>query len=107
MSTVIHGTEFPERVMVNVTPEDIHNGKPGNPTSCPIALAVERALGLNPGHWTVDVGSNDDTIEVFSIYTADETDTLFYHVPEVNLEGIIEDFDEGWGMNPFQFEIRR
>jgi hypothetical protein len=32
---------------INVTREDIRNGKPGKPTECMVALALKRELGIS------------------------------------------------------------
>lgn len=44
------------RITIDVTAEDIAAGEPGEPCSCPIALAVLRVLPFLTGVWVDETG---------------------------------------------------
>ena len=102
---MIHAPDiFPERVHIEVNTVDIEEGIPEASTACPIALAVERAfidMHSDLRDLCVDVGSEDDSISVnVDSYGAE------YAVARAVMKRAIR-FDEGRGMDPFDFEMRR
>jgi hypothetical protein len=53
-----------KEVIIEVTREDICNGTRNSCFKCPIALAVSRALGIDPGTHAVGVDSEEITVEL-------------------------------------------
>jgi hypothetical protein len=53
---------------INVTREDIRNGKPGKPTECMVALALKRELGISyasVGYRDAQILINAQTTKVY------------------------------------------
>lgn len=92
------------KVTVNVTAEDLCDGRPGHPRKCPVALAIGRALGLNPSDLQVSVGALFyriwRTTEPWDHKKIREDTALPYGV-----QLKINDIDGGLIVEPFSFEI--
>ena len=82
---------------ISVTYEDIQAGIPTSGSSCPIALAIERA-GFCRGH----------RVRVYSskIVCFSESDNVSgrFPLPAV-AQSFVSDFDEGMAVQPFEFEV--
>lgn len=76
---------------INVTQEDINNGKPGEPSYCPIALAAQRVIPERVRVRTriMNIGKYGETV---------------VSLPIVAVE-FVEDFDAHCKVQPFSFEI--
>lgn len=77
-------------MVVNVTQEDIDNGKPRHICGCPVALAVKR-MALDPG----------------SVYVSGRYTNIdgHQHVNSRKTSKFVNDFDSGNPVKPFEFEI--
>lgn len=75
---------------IEVTQEDIKKGERHSGISCPIALALKRAL---PGR---HVGVSEET--------ADIGENARVLLP-LEAQDFIDDFDDGLGVDPFAFEL--
>jgi hypothetical protein len=79
-----------DEILVDITSEDISEGKPGSCGKCPIALAATRAMGRQ-----VTVGAT--TIGEFF-------GTRYWNLPEIAMN-FIADFDCDRPVKPFSFPI--
>ena len=80
----------PRTVRVTVTAADIARGRPYTPDACPVALAIERALGT----WA--------TVLVNRVYTTVGRHTV---VNPGSVREFVERFDERFPVAPFEFEL--
>jgi hypothetical protein len=78
---------------INVTREDIRNGKPGRPTECMVALALKRELGI----YYASVGYREAKILVDGQYTK-------LYLPK-RVEKKIRFWDGFHFVFPFSFEL--
>jgi hypothetical protein len=78
---------------VEVTAEDIAQGKPGDHQSCPVYFALKRAAPK--GQWSVRQS------RVVDLRNGDEFDLM------VRVQVAIQNFDAGKGMRPLKFELMR
>jgi hypothetical protein len=78
---------------INVTREDIRNGKPGKPTECMVALALKRELGIS----YASVGYGEAKILVDGQYVK-------LYVPK-RVEKKIRFWDRFHFILPFSFEL--
>ena len=85
-----------------ITKEDIEMGERSMSRCCPIALAINRAEGLDDEHkWSALVIldqyeiANENGKAEYKIKPIDNEDTL---------SNFIEDFDEGEDVKPFEFK---
>lgn len=78
---------------INVTREDIKNGKPGRPTECMVALALKRELGVS----YASVGYREAKIQVDGQYTK-------LYLPK-RVEKKIRFWDGFHFVFPFSFEL--
>lgn len=78
---------------INVTREDIRNGKPGRPTECMVALALKRELGVS----YASVGYREAKILVDDQYTK-------LYLPQ-RVEKKIRFWDGFHFVFPFSFEL--
>jgi hypothetical protein len=81
---------------VEVTADDIANGKRGLPWCCPIARAIKRASGGS----RVSIG----TFNGLAYDWGTAHPAVFFDLPEV-ARCFISDFDSGRPVEPFSFEI--
>jgi hypothetical protein len=82
-------------IKVSVTAEDIREGTPGDYTSCPVALALRRALG--------DVSEIEvDNVEAEIFLT--NGDSLSLRLPP-DAGRFINEFDCQRPVEPFEFEL--
>lgn len=82
-------------MLINVTQSDIDNGIATEPSMCPLALAIKRAI---PGSY-VSVGTRDVHIAVPGVHG-----TEVYAMGK-GLSHFTEDFDAGKQVSPFEFEL--
>lgn len=82
-------------MLINVTQSDIDNGVATEPSMCPLALAIKRAI---PGSY-VSVGSREVDIAVPGVHGIE---TYFMGK---GLSKFTEDFDNGKQVLPIQFEL--
>lgn len=82
-------------VHVQVNVEDIIFGNRRSAHNCPVALATKRALGLGPGE--LSVTERD-------VLVTDQIVWRYCPVPSEVALKIIR-FDEGQGMEPFEFDL--
>jgi len=75
---------------VRVTRKDIREGQPDDPNYCPIALALQRATGVED----VEVESSSIRVDGFKELTTPR-----------HIEDFVEDFDGGGNVKPFRFRI--
>ena len=80
---------------IQVTPEDIKNGKPGCGNECPLALAINRKSGRKA---YVGVGA--------VYFDGDGVDTPTYWLPYEAVK-FLWDFDRNRPVEPGAFELRR
>lgn len=80
-------------VAIRVQADDIANGVPGHPDSCPIALAATRAGIVKPsvGEYEIDSLAADAT-----------TEDVYLPVEAVGFIGM---FDTGQEVSPFEFTV--
>ncbi len=78
---------------INVTREDIRNGRPGKPTACMVALALKRELGLS----YASVGYREAKILLDGQYVK-------LYLPK-NVEKKIRFWDGFHFVFPFSFEL--
>lgn len=80
------------RIVVNVTEEDIKNGKRCAPDSCPISLAIKRTIGegtiVKTGRAWITVNGKD-----------------FYHSKKTM--DFVRNFDREKLVTPFKFQLER
>lgn len=81
---------------VEVTADDIRSGTPSDCHYCPVALAVARAAGTNPG--SVSVDGVYVTIEQF-----DRTERNYE--PPALVDEFVKAFDAGESVIPFSFDL--
>ena len=81
-----------EIITVKVTQECIYKGRPGTPNDCPIFHA-----GIVAG---LDMVGVEDGQLIFN----QDTFGCFYTLPG-NIYTIINDYDDGAGMEPFEFSF--
>lgn len=81
----------PATLAVEVTPFDIANGRRSDNCACAVALALKRLPGVTDA-W-VEFG------DVTVTFGSDQRD---YALPP-EATRFIEDFDNGWGVEPFTF----
>lgn len=79
--------------LINVTQEDINNGKSGSPWSCPIALAGKRVFG-NSFTWGYSSGHTQDggPLKTYIALTNDAPD-------------FVNRFDKRLPVEPFSFAV--
>ena len=81
-------------IIIDVTPEDIANGKAKSTSSCPIAQALSRTYGGEPY-----VSEQD-----LSLDFPDESKVFYGETTDV-AEKFIEDFDHGKKVEPRRFRF--
>jgi hypothetical protein len=81
-------------VIVRVTQEDIDEGTKGDCTFCPIALAVDRALG----------GECCVAVTIFDVYITENAHAEVFPLPS-EARQFIQRFDKGKPVSPFEFEL--
>ena len=87
---------LPNNLTIEITAEDIKNGKPGSCASCPIALAVKRLITNS-----YKVRVNTYFIEILKKHG---TVIKKYLLP-IKTRNFIMDFDKGgYDLEPFTFE---
>lgn len=82
---------------ISITAQDIKNGKACSRNSCPVALAIKKALPGCPvwvDSWFIDIIRTE--LE-FPLITA-------YHTND-KIERFIKTFDEGGRVKPFSFDL--
>lgn len=77
---------------IRVTQEDINNGKPNDPSRCPVALACRK---LTEGN--ISVGY------IFITYYL--SGKLVRRIVPKGVIGFIVNFDDGKPVGPFEFEL--
>lgn len=79
--------------IVNVTAQDIKNGRVGDPCSCPIARAINRKRGYSRARvgYSLLIAHTPEGLRKFY---------LPFHVTQKVL-----DFDQGESVQPFTFEL--
>lgn len=77
---------------INVTEDDIRKGQIGNCDACPVALALQRAIGRR---WIYTYGR---------VVDAKGAKTHLCELPEIATQ-FIKKFDSAKKVNPIQFEI--
>jgi hypothetical protein len=88
-------------MVIKVTQEDIDKGNRDSLEDCPIALALVRELKL-------DIVGKRDVVAVYGkgrgahIWRGQQE--YSYKLPK-NIEALIEDFDSGDKIEPFEFEM--
>jgi hypothetical protein len=100
------------KITVNVTQEDIDAGKPQQPCFCPVALAINRVLGLTADDEMVYVDRYEVTFWK-TRFPIDDDQELEYREVELPQEAIdwIEEYDLGGDglivadVSPFTFEL--
>lgn len=83
-------------VLLQVTKDDIENGRRGSRYSCPVALAVNRAL--KPGCYCT-IGANIGTIYNFDRLLAET-----FSVPNI-VTFFVNRYDHSIPVEPFQFYV--
>lgn len=81
---------------IEITAEDIENGKKQSVFACPVALAMCRALRIYPFEHSISVYSED------IVFCHDDTSKIL--LPS-QVTDIIDKYDSNQGMNPFSFEL--
>lgn len=85
--------------LITVTPKDIAEGKPGEAHSCPIALAIQRAI---PKAEDVEVDSDYISFCYELIAQA-----IYIDIPSrLMISDFIEQFDKYKPVRPFEFLLR-
>lgn len=79
-------------VHIEVTAQDIADGARGESDSCPIALAVERTLGVVPH------------VSEFDVSLGGRFDEAIVDLPDEAVD-FIADFDAGLRPGPFAFDL--
>ncbi len=87
--------DLPPPVVVEVTAEDIDNGKKALLKECPIARAVGRTMPPNKSHVSIYSWG----IRVYYVNTYED-----YSIPR-SAEKFIKNFDSGRPVSPFKFEM--
>lgn len=88
---------IPDELVVEVTADDIRNGKPTNNCECPVALALKRLPGVAAGSAWVDFTHAEVKYTV-----GGETFDLVFSLPR-EAAGFIEAFDFGDPVEPVTF----
>ena len=87
---------------ITVTQEDINEGSPQDPGSCPVALACIRELKLGK---TDDIEVVENAVAVGRSTANGDWVTKTYK-PPVKVTKFIEAFDKGKPVKPFTFTLR-
>jgi hypothetical protein len=102
-------------IVVEVTKDDIIKGTRKNACSCPIALALTRAImadlekdGREVDEENVLVEVDYDDIRFWLVYESDDEINLFPVDDEdwYTIKGFIKDFDLGNDVVPFNVELK-
>jgi hypothetical protein len=84
-------------VKVQVTQEDIDNGTPGKPCSCPVALAVLRAFNVSGVYISVE--------PVYITFQPRYLSHHEYYATPSSVASFVAMFDTGFPVEPFEFEL--
>lgn len=90
-----------------VTQEDIDNGKPCNACLCPVALAIERAIGDTlPVYFDEEAGRQDRTwVRRGDVYVNTERYVYPDNPTAHKIESFIDRFDSGMIVSPISGSI--
>lgn len=90
--------------IIEVTQEDIDNGRRKDACACPIALAINRNLAT--GLYGASVGSSNLSEEMTAYIFYDSVTISRYSLP-VDAESFVVDFDANGpsGVSPFTFAL--
>lgn len=92
-------------LIVEVTQEDIDNGKRRNCSRCPIALALMRKFNLDPSEDSLDAASVGLTIASIFPVMHRERKPQYFNMPDEASE-FIKDFDSKLPVKPFSFTLK-
>lgn len=91
-------------LILEVTQEDIDNGKRRNCSLCPIALALMRKFNLDPSEDSLDAARVGLTMaSIFPVMDRKRKSQYFY-LPDEASE-FIKDFDSKLPVKPFSFTL--
>ena len=92
------------KLIVDITQEDINNGKRGKPNQCPVAYGLRR---LSPEAFRVDVNGRTDAQSIGYYWTAHVQSLnggFHFSIPK-DIVQRIKDFDKTGVMTPFTFTV--
>lgn len=79
-------------MIITVTQEDIDHGKRGSPTNCPVGHALHRKYRRSYAN-------------IYRITVFDRIDREHRFRCSKELTKVMEEFDDGEGMEPFSFDL--
>lgn len=94
-----------DSITCEVTQDDIDNGRRAVSSACPIALAINRTLGLEPR--SSIVGLKDFNLGEINVHASHQShfNQTFSHTPESGQ--FVMDFDDGKKVEPATFILKR